>query len=418
MNIKCPNCQTSYQVPDDKVGSKPKKMRCSRCKEVFTVKRRSQETPLGYEEFLGQNQSLPREFSFLRQTDEFPAPVRMPLSSSPPVLESIPPELESVPPKPKVSPPPVPKSKAAPAPPDDGDLEYEDFFDAAAQATSPFDTAELGAAKTALAQTREADAAKPAADESPAVSRAAPKAASGMSTQEADGVAPQAPAAAAGPATPAQGAPVSNIFGGSLWETEAPLDLGNFAVPNVRPSRSQLIGKIMGITSGLVFLLFMFVIYRNGWTLSLSELPDQFAFAFSGEEYEALPPEVEGLEPTLEERRIIDRGRNGMLLSVVGTVFNNSPVKRREIILKGRLLDANGEVREEVRLPCDKVFEDTALKRSKPGMVASLYRQKGGVPYDCVIPGESSALYQLVFENVPDDYDETYTVKITPVFAR
>ncbi len=49
MNIKCPNCQTSYTVPSEKIGDKPARLRCARCKEVFTVKRRCERTPYGYE---------------------------------------------------------------------------------------------------------------------------------------------------------------------------------------------------------------------------------------------------------------------------------------------------------------------------------------------------------------------------------
>jgi predicted Zn finger-like uncharacterized protein len=66
MNIRCPRCATSYTVPKGKIGEKPRKMRCSKCKEVFTVTRRDASTPDGYEEFTGKQDALPDEFAFLR----------------------------------------------------------------------------------------------------------------------------------------------------------------------------------------------------------------------------------------------------------------------------------------------------------------------------------------------------------------
>ena len=65
MIVKCPQCGTGYSIPENVIGEKPKKMRCSRCKNVFTLMRRHDHAPSGYEEFTGQ-QHLPQEFAFLK----------------------------------------------------------------------------------------------------------------------------------------------------------------------------------------------------------------------------------------------------------------------------------------------------------------------------------------------------------------
>jgi len=39
MEIRCPNCKTGYQVPDEKIPEEGMKVRCSKCKHVFEVKK-------------------------------------------------------------------------------------------------------------------------------------------------------------------------------------------------------------------------------------------------------------------------------------------------------------------------------------------------------------------------------------------
>ena len=39
MIVQCASCQTKFRVPDEKIGDKPVKVRCSKCQSVFGVKR-------------------------------------------------------------------------------------------------------------------------------------------------------------------------------------------------------------------------------------------------------------------------------------------------------------------------------------------------------------------------------------------
>ena len=397
MNIKCPNCKTAYVVPDEKIGDKPKKMRCSRCEEVFTVKRRSHKTPIGYQEFTGAQEALPREFAFLKASDNDPA------AASPP------------PPPERVGPPPLPATKLAEnkAKAENAAGGFEEFSNnvnikqtqpgfgnglpVVSQAVTPVATAAPGA-------TPSATDAKPSAvtDERTQPGIALPP------------VQPTAPKPGAGGPSPVQGnPPVHDLYGSASWEMEAPLDLGGYAAPS---EKSQKIGKIVAISSGVLVLFLMFVMYRNGWSLSVLELPSQVAFAFSGGEREDFPDEVADLETLVGENRILTAGSKTYLV-VTGTIFNNSPVRRSEIMLRGKLRDAGGEVRATTEAPCHIILEDADIKGTAHGQIASHYR-KGGTMYDCMIKGESRTVFQLIFETPPADYNPSFEVDVIPIFAK
>lgn len=50
MIVECPNCSKRYQIPEDKLGAGPRKLRCRSCSEVFTIsavsERRGREEPV------------------------------------------------------------------------------------------------------------------------------------------------------------------------------------------------------------------------------------------------------------------------------------------------------------------------------------------------------------------------------------
>ena len=395
MNIKCPNCQTAYVVPDERVGDKPKKMRCSRCQEIFTVKRRSQKTPLGYQEFTGRQNALPQEFAFLRASAVPADPTAAPAAEAAPTA---PQQTAAASEQTGSAPPPIPKAK--PIPPA-GSSGYEDF-------TPGFDNEQThpGIAPAAMTPPAIQSVADAPAPQAPATSAQQPQSVPSSPQSRPGGSMNRPPS---GPRPAISG----DLYGGSSWETEAPLDLGSYTVPS---AQSQRIGKFVAIGVGVVVLFFFFVIARNGFNLSFAELPEQIAFAFSGGEYEDLPDAVRDLEVTVSERRMLNRSGADTLLVVTGTVFNNSPVERKAVVLRGKLIDADGDVQGEIRIPCDKVIEDSALKGTRMGQIPTLYR-KGGELEDCTIRGESSTIFQMVFESVPADYDSSFTVDIRPVNA-
>lgn len=394
MNIKCPNCETAYSVPDSKIGDKPRKMRCARCGEVFTVKRRNEEIPDGYQEFTGRNESLPKEFAFLKKS--IPPMAR-------PSDASLPNEAES--------------TDASPV------SDFEEFAPTPShKATQPGFGANNLRVPTNGSSRPTPQPVPPtlAANASPNGRSNGPSKAQSNDEEDAtipfkthvNSRNPLSPAAVPVAAPAIQNS--ADIFGTSAWETEAPLELGrSYAAPS---EKSQRIGKIMAIFSGVAILLLFFVIYRNGWSLSLSKLPEQFAFAFSGAAREILPDEVDDLETLISERRLFSSGSKTYLL-VTGTVFNNAPVRRSNIMLRARLYDTSDDLRAEVKAPCDMVVEDMDIKRTPQGRIDRLYR-KNGQYHNCRIRRESSTVYQMIFETPPTDYSDSFKIEVMPIFAK
>ncbi len=37
MIVTCPNCGKKYQIPEDKLAGKPRRLRCKNCREVFII---------------------------------------------------------------------------------------------------------------------------------------------------------------------------------------------------------------------------------------------------------------------------------------------------------------------------------------------------------------------------------------------
>jgi len=37
MIVSCPNCEKKYKIAEEKLGGKPKRLRCKQCKEVFII---------------------------------------------------------------------------------------------------------------------------------------------------------------------------------------------------------------------------------------------------------------------------------------------------------------------------------------------------------------------------------------------
>jgi len=398
MIIKCPQCSTGYDIPEKLFADKPRKMRCSRCQHVFTITRRREEAPAGYEEFTGR-QNLPEEFAFLREA---------------------PPEEQPPPASPEQPPPDLAAGAPPPEQPPDG------LYDAVAGAgADQTDTIPLeprvvsGPTRDAAAPSAPAaQAAPPAAPAAPPAASAAPPAAS--AAPPAAPAAPPVPAAAPQPALqPRPSSSVSDIYGStSAWEMEAPLELSGYVIQDDQGSTGsgQAVGKFMTAVVVLVVLFFVFVAWRNGWSISFSDLPAQIGFAFSGESSDAISAEARDIEVTVADRRLVIADDKASYLVVSGTVFNAAAVGRSQVVLRGRLSDPSGELRDEARGPCGKVVDDEAIKATARGAIGGHFRSDGAL-VDCVIKSESDNVFQLIFENVPLDYSPDFTVEAVAVSA-
>lgn len=406
MLIRCPKCATEYNFPRERFQNQAMKMRCNRCSTVFALVRRNKEFPQEYEEYVDGQLDIPEEFAFLQDSawKQNKPGLDFPSSDSEDPEEKAEDTFvgylpSSIPPPSKAdskSPPaPAPESLPKPPPPPSATLgESKD--------TAPSDTAK-NLQPTDLSEPTDAPPPQPTSQPP----KQPPQPPAGMPKNETQARAPK---------TTPKGSPIPDMYTGSAWQTEKPLDLGDFAVSK-RSSKSERIGKFMAIFTVSILFFMLFVTYRNGWRLSLPSLPSQIVFAFSGEATEDIPATVEGLETTIDEKRVIFSKNKTPLLVVTGKVFNNSPVTKAQIVLRCRLIDPEKNRVAQVRAPCDKVFEDSKLRKAKPGTIDRFYRHEGEL-YNCRIRGESSTLFQIVFENPPSDYDQMYSVEVTPISAK
>jgi len=370
MIVKCPQCSTGYNIPESVITEKPRKMRCSRCTNLFTLHRRSQAAPTGYEEFTGK-QELPAEFAFLREASA---------RDEPPLARPVPAA-------------PAPETPVSPPPPQEGLYQRLIEQDGETCETIPLEPPMVTGPTVPAA--RPETAAAPAAAPAPLPAEI-PEATQPTTTGAAD------------------------IYdtSRSAWEMEAPLELAGFVIADepVGNTAAQTAGKVFLIGLVLLVVFFVFVAYRNGWSLSLSELPEQVAFAFSGAEYEAVPAAARDIEPSVLERSLVQTEAGGHYLVVTGTVFNSALTPRREVLLRGRLLDGGGDIRGETRAPCGRVLDEQVIRATAPEAVDGHYRQDG-IHYDCRIRAEGSTSFQLVFTDVPVDYGGGFTVDVRAVAA-
>lgn len=193
--------------------------------------------------------------------------------------------------------------------------------------------------------------------------------------------------------------------------------MGGFAISNEVPVKGQAIGKVIFLVVVLLVGFLVFVAYRNGWTISIPALPDQIAFAFSGEEFEDLPAEARDIEAIIDRRRIIMNRDNIPFLVVQGEVTNNATVGRSKIIMRASLIDTVGDIRAQVRAPCGRLLDDSVIEATQKGSIEGHYR-RGGAIYNCSVEGNGNTVFQLIFDEVPADYDDSFDVRVQAVAAR
>ena len=200
------------------------------------------------------------------------------------------------------------------------------------------------------------------------------------------------------------------------WEEEDPFDLTGFDFDQ-QNERNKRIGKIVTAVIAVVAVLLLFVAYRNNWSLSMPKLGEQISFAFGGGERDNIPEEAWQLDAYMDSRQTILGPEKRAFLAIVGGVVNNDVAPRSRILLRGRLYDARGDLRSEVTAPCGHSLTEKEIKATKKGSMEAHYRKDGEFK-DCSIKANSSGAFQLVFEDLPSDYDSSFKVEVKAIFAK
>ena len=432
MFIKCSECGTSYNIPDSEIGARPRKMRCARCKTVFAISRRDKSIPDGYIPIKDKRQVESSDFIYLKQSSQKLSRATLAIiesSQSMPAqdptmvgysqvrkLDGYDPEEKvdtypsdmavpdnKIPDGPSADSSPSPKSAANPS----HDRVVEEVLKKAK--AKELISAKPTQGKPAPVQEKPAPQ-EPIAEEIPLVTKKEEDSVRGIFSEI-----EQSPPKPPGTPGTSRRTPLPDIYGGSAWEYQVPLDLADFSVEEPR-NPSQLLGKIITIFIVAVILFCVFVSYRNNWNMSASDFHNQIAFAFSGEEIERLPDEVQGLEVIVEDRQLILRDNNGPVLAVYGKIFNNTGLPRTHVVLRGRLIDGDGKIRSQLRIPCGKVLEEAAIETMDDDF--SWHYKKDGILHNCNISRLSNALYQILFDKIPVDYNDKYKVDVKVISAR
>lgn len=205
--------------------------------------------------------------------------------------------------------------------------------------------------------------------------------------------------------------PTTQISKSDEGEHEGDFDPGGSAAKEIVSIRS-FITRSLVVSVLLAAAFFGFVAWQNGWNLSLRKLPKQIEIAVLGKDSKNSPDDVEGLKIDLGEIYKLKAIDDRTVLVVNGKVTNATRRKKIELLLKGTVVGPGGVALFEVKAPCGMVRSDVVLKMSKKGTLENYYKNKGEYR-SCELNIGSVKTYQIVFDDVPPNVKEPFTVKVT-----
>ena len=183
------------------------------------------------------------------------------------------------------------------------------------------------------------------------------------------------------------------------------------------PNLWVLGGVLAVIVAALVVVFLSLAARTSGEESTFAELPEQVQVALFGAEEDGSTAAPEGLILTMDKGyKLVRRKSKTAVLVVKGRVRNPGPDVRTRIILEGRIVGADGSLRFVTRSPCGKMFSDKRLKRTKPGKYAKLFTKNKELVNCTLKPGQEKP-FQMIFDDIPKDYNEAYTVQVKPLFS-
>jgi hypothetical protein len=185
----------------------------------------------------------------------------------------------------------------------------------------------------------------------------------------------------------------------------------------LRVSHNRLLaGVLIAIGVALVLMLLAFVALKNKGVLELDNLPEQVKIALADEPLKTRDQASPPLDITLNNGyRLIIKDKKPILV-VKGKIENTGSVKRTRIILEGRIVDNTGQVQFTTRAPCGKMFANKRLRKTKRGAFSKLFVRKKEY-INCVLEPGQKKWFQLIFDDIPEDYDDDYTVQVKTLFS-
>jgi len=202
----------------------------------------------------------------------------------------------------------------------------------------------------------------------------------------------------------------------SSWTLKNALDLGEYATENKKSFK--WFSVVFSIAAAVVLICFFtFVSAKNEWSLSISNISEQISIAFYGKQEIELPSEVKGLviSPLESYELVAKDGRK--IIVAKGRVENTLNEIRTAVILEAKLIDKSGKVRRKITAPCGRNVNNKKLKKSKRGTGQKLFKIRGK-DYNCKIAPQKTAKYKIFFEDLPEDYNNTFVVELKAIFAK
>jgi hypothetical protein len=172
---------------------------------------------------------------------------------------------------------------------------------------------------------------------------------------------------------------------------------------------------ILGIFALLVGFL-VFVAEQNSWALSFSRLPEQVDNAFFGNSGEHARASAAPLVVTVYEGSQLKHKDKDPILVVRGEVLNPADIERTHILLEGQIVEKSGKVAFEAKGPCGKIYRNRKLRKTSRNSMNKLWTKSGEL-HNCKLQKDKSAKFQLVFDNIPADYSEEYTIRVKATHA-
>ena len=404
MVIRCPECATRFKVADRLVGEKPIKLKCSKCKIVFTYQRAA-------EPVRAPSPSHPR------------MPVVKPKSGA--VIGG--PAPEAAPGKKMIGAPaeepaaaPEKKMIGAPAPePEAPEESFESFEEEEPAAEASFESFE----EEEPVEEAAPDAPEPGIPDE----EEARKARGVMDVDEEDFTGVFEPAidrrAAARAATEAAPAPAGEAVSSPSLSGPA-ITLDEMLPAPEPPSRTgRAVGILAAALVGLVLIFGLFVMWRNAWDFgALTQDPMHAMRVSLGMAPRSLvPADAKGIDATvLEWYRARTTGEHELLV-VSGEVYNTTAYPKTQVLVEVAIVNSQGvpvftqEAVAGITLLTREAMAEMSVLEIREQVQKDEERARGWT-----INPERKASFQAYFTTYPPGVDDMtlYTIEATVTSAK
>ncbi len=167
-----------------------------------------------------------------------------------------------------------------------------------------------------------------------------------------------------------------------------------------------------GVVKFLMFLIFfvsvfiVFVMFRNGWKLQLSNIPQMVKIAFLGETTE-IKEEIKKeiplsqqfvIDKTKVETKLITISKKEFAFVIKGVIKNATTEPKNLVTIRGKVFDIENKELFNKRVYAGNIFDDNSIKKAKNEQaIDSLYSQSGQNGMNWGILPSQEIPYMLVF---------------------